>query len=386
MAARAPLPTSNLTFTDIKDTLNTINVGSVTDEIASAFKSTAKINIWSKHKPIHRPESFVQDFDPTKPNYVKDWWKGIDGNCGLVPYKVASPDSLVGYTNGTLNGWTHQLPTGGSGSPYRLGDFADYYATSLGIISGYSVDSRVDTGTNSTITASIIRQSPEMYTRSLTFADFPSLSRCYLGFFVINGSNSADKHFVTSDATVGSGAWQVTLKTTGWNTGTNWKAYLCLCTDKHTQDPKNYTGQFYTIPYVSAKSFEVVSQAVTIGGRVSRDRDQTTGALNNYVTAYITVTGSAQTLSNNYLYLKLPSSNTQPGLQDTAREMAIKLPDVTITQNQSGQAVAVYNSNITLNSHLQAITDPLIWVASIQTGQYYKGGNVAQPSPLPTTT
>lgn len=381
MAAKTPLPTSNLTFADVRDTLNIINSGAVTDSFESAFKSTANINIWSKHKPIHRPESFVQDFDSSKPNYVKDWWKGLDGNCGLIPYAISGPSHLIGYTNGKLNGWTHQLPNGGSGSPYRLGDFADYYATALGIISGFSLDSvKVDKGTNSTITASIIRQSPEMYTRSLTFADFPTLKNYYLGFFVTNGSES---HFATSDTTVGSGAWQVTMKTTTWTVGSNWKAYLCLAEKKHTQDVQT-SGKFYTIPYMSAQSFEVVTSSVTIGVRISRDRNATTGALNNYVSVYVSVTASPQTFSNNYLYLKLPSNtNTQPGLQDTSREQQLALPNVTVSQ--SGVATAVYNSNLTLNSHLQSMTEPLKYVVSIGGGAYTKAGTIAQSSPLPTT-
>jgi len=374
MAARAPLPTSNLTFNDIKDTLNIVNTGNVTDEIASAFKSTAKINIWSKHKPIHRPEAFVQDFDPTKPNYVKDWWKGIDGNCGLVPYKVASPAALVGYANGTLNGWTHQLPTGGAGSPYRLGDFADYYATSLGIISGVSLNSaKVENNTNSTLTMSIIKQSPEMYTRSLSFDDFPTLKNYYLGLFATNGTQN---HFVTSDTTVGDGATFVSLKTTGWTTGSNWKAYLCLAEKKHSQDAQ-YTGMFYTIPYMSAKSFEVVSSLATIVANILRPQGSNT--LN--VTIYVTYP-SARTFDNNNLYIKMPSNtNEQPGLQDTAKEQIVSIPSFSVTANTQELA---YRGTVTLNSHLAAQTSPLKWVVSLGGGAFSKAGTVIHTSPLPS--
>jgi len=374
MAARTPLPTSNLTFNDIKDTLNIVNTGNVTDEIASAFKSTAKINIWSKHKPIHRPEAFVQDFDPTKPNYVKDWWKGIDGNCGLVPYKVASPAALVGYANGTLNGWTHQLPTGGAGSPYRLGDFADYYATSLGIISGVSLNSaKVENNTNSTLTMSIIKQSPEMYTRSLSFDDFPTLKNYYLGLFATNGTQN---HFVTSDTTVGDGATFVSLKTTGWTTGSNWKAYLCLAEKKHSQDAQ-YTGMFYTIPYMSAKSFEVVSSLATIVANILRPQGSNT--LN--VTIYVTYP-SARTFDNNNLYIKMPSNtNEQPGLQDTAKEQIVSIPSFSVTANTQELA---YRGTVTLNSHLAAQTSPLKWVVSLGGGAFSKAGTVIHTSPLPS--
>ena len=61
MAVQTILPTTNLTFTDIRDTLNNFG-GSVTNVVATAFTSTAKINRWSRNKP----ESYKADFIPNK--------------------------------------------------------------------------------------------------------------------------------------------------------------------------------------------------------------------------------------------------------------------------------------------------------------------------------
>lgn len=45
------LPTTDLKYEDIRDTLNA-NGGSVNNDVSTAFKTSSGINVWSKHKPV----------------------------------------------------------------------------------------------------------------------------------------------------------------------------------------------------------------------------------------------------------------------------------------------------------------------------------------------
>ena len=101
MAVKAVLPSSNLTWDDIRDTLNA-NGGAVTNDIRTAFLDTAKINIWSFYKPHHA----IINFPSSVPN-------AVDARGGLYLDNVSK--EIKWYK-----------PTGGAESPYRLSDFCGY--------------------------------------------------------------------------------------------------------------------------------------------------------------------------------------------------------------------------------------------------------------------
>lgn len=130
MAVQTTLPTTNLTFNDIRDTLNS-GGGSVTNEVATAFKTTSGINKWAKYKP----EDYAKDFDLTDANRKANYYSfnipyntsanGADTSfrrtyLGWWAYKVS-----VAGSGGSLD-WYYRLPQGGSSSPMRLGDFRGY--------------------------------------------------------------------------------------------------------------------------------------------------------------------------------------------------------------------------------------------------------------------
>lgn len=129
------LPERDLHYSDIRDTLNSAG-GSVNNDVSSAFKATANINKWSKHKPVKLPVNFCQDFDSSAPNYDADWWKAKGTTYGIrIPYQPLSENALhlLAYRayNGDADNYSYLIPTGTSSEPFRLGDFAGYkrYAT-----------------------------------------------------------------------------------------------------------------------------------------------------------------------------------------------------------------------------------------------------------------
>lgn len=122
------IPTQNVTWDDIRDTLN-FHGGSVDNNVSSAFKETAKVNPWSKYKPVPYREAFTE----SSPN----WYMGDNWFCGL---KFSTSDYLNDYKNNTAFKWDN--PKGGELSPYRLGDFRRYNAKATPFIK-----SRIKKGT-----------------------------------------------------------------------------------------------------------------------------------------------------------------------------------------------------------------------------------------------
>lgn len=104
------LPTTNLKYDDIRDTLNSAG-GSVNNDVASAFKESANINMWSKHKPVKHLKLFPTDY-----NYLKE-----------AKYSLAIPSMVHPVNNGRLTNdvWQYEIPTIGV-DPLRIGDFRNY--------------------------------------------------------------------------------------------------------------------------------------------------------------------------------------------------------------------------------------------------------------------
>ena len=138
MAVYDIIPTSNITFNDIRDTLNSSG-GSVNNEVASAFKTTSGINKWSKHKPVRLQVDFCQDFSSSAANYYPNWWKAYDGNCGMIlPIYTSIGSTSQGFIHDIINknfSWTYTPPTGTSAQPLRLGDFLGYNRNAINPIS-----------------------------------------------------------------------------------------------------------------------------------------------------------------------------------------------------------------------------------------------------------
>ena len=108
----AQIPSTSVSMDTIKSTLTSYG-GSVSNDLLSFFTSGAKINIWSKWKPIIIPADFV-DSEASMKSY--NW--GIS-----IP---STYDLNAAYNGSSLSDWKHTLPTGGANAPYRIGDFRNY--------------------------------------------------------------------------------------------------------------------------------------------------------------------------------------------------------------------------------------------------------------------
>lgn len=121
MAVQTILPTNNLTYDDIRDTLNSAG-GTVTNDVSTAFQTSANINMWAKYKPVTLSSDFA--------NIGTEWWKGDDKSCN-----VSIPIFQLQNVTGTIDQFFAKFDSGQltyryklvSNNKYRLGDFAGYY-------------------------------------------------------------------------------------------------------------------------------------------------------------------------------------------------------------------------------------------------------------------
>ena len=123
------IPYTNVNLaTKVRDILNEAG-GKVNNNLISFFSPEAKLNKWSKHKPVKYSNPFPLDEDDYDRLYSDKlyWWKAYNGLCGFKEdsIKFNSIDALIqAYQNG--NTYVYELPTGGQQYPYRLGDFRGY--------------------------------------------------------------------------------------------------------------------------------------------------------------------------------------------------------------------------------------------------------------------
>ena len=114
----AIIPDSNINLaTNIRDVLNGAG-GVVDNDVVTFFSANAKINKWSKKKPV----SFAQ-IAPLREEQFKQVNYGLS-----VEYSSGSkqPQSIIIDAANGKDFYPYKLPTGGENSPYRLSDFVGY--------------------------------------------------------------------------------------------------------------------------------------------------------------------------------------------------------------------------------------------------------------------
>lgn len=140
MTAYLKLAITNLSYDDIRDTLNA-NGGSVDNNFESAFQEAANINPWSKYKPFNCNRAYIgtmneqlQLLKQEKIAYIEveeNRQAAVYYRYGVAVLQVQSvynPSLLYGLVQKHGGrGYLYDRPTGGASSPYRIGDFRRYY-------------------------------------------------------------------------------------------------------------------------------------------------------------------------------------------------------------------------------------------------------------------
>lgn len=340
MAVKTQIPTSDIHDYDIMDTLN--DNGGKVSSWEGMFKAAAKINPWSKHKPVKLNDTFVQDFDSSKKHYKSGWWKGSDGLCGfdLSSAKTSGFATLVGlYDNGT-NGWDY-VPVYGKGI-LRQNDFAQYYPAAEPLVRAFNAPEEIFQTEKGT--AYITIPASNIYT--LSWGDFPALKDYYFGILLYR--SSSDWQRVTASTTIGEGGLSVEFDPAKL-TVNKYTIYPFISKNKYTSQAQDATGGdvIYTLPNVTKVEITIksVSSELTILVITSRD------VANKSIVWSVAVTNnndSAVQVNNNSLKF-----------QDVGYELEEEMGNVT-TVNLSNATVPANASSYIIGSG----TTQLSWAAN----------------------
>lgn len=195
----AVIPSSNVNLaTNIRDVLNAAG-GSVNNNVISFFCASAKINKYSKYKPVRHVELFrLNDNLYKEANYgyripdpvnLPAYINGVKGSA--IPSQWAKPDD-ASYE--IQHGWYYQLPTGGNSQPYRLSDFI-----------GYNTDAKHSLFGEVLAPAQINQNTTSMYvsldTGTFSLSDFSHFNNMHIGVLIVGDGVQKYKSILSSQST-----------------------------------------------------------------------------------------------------------------------------------------------------------------------------------------
>ena len=224
----------------IDDLKNLFGEGS--GDLATLCKS-AKINMWAKYKPTCYPSPFPDN-----------WYKARDGNYGISVPTYNTLESLYNayFIDGDENhdnGYTYERPSGGSATPYRLGDFRGYNSRATSPIHGFLATARATTNSGVSGSCGFRVKPPTGEDDRVNLEDIGITKDCYFGFALFKSGKPV--YFRTESNTVSNGNFQVQIGGNGSNLATGtYVAIPFLSTAKYDNSdrPNFVVGSWYPIP------------------------------------------------------------------------------------------------------------------------------------------
>lgn len=174
------LATTGISVTLVKNAL-----GAATNDIGQLCQHS-NVNIFSKNKPVSYPATVIDG--------ISNWWKGADQKCGIL-MEVINKD----LSNFDSANWRYLPPTGGSNSPYRLGDFRGYDTNKYPSVFMQTIQAKYSLYNSKTLTFRLNVNT--VNTTLLSHQDIPELSGSYLGLVI--KSPDGKIWILTSDTTIG---------------------------------------------------------------------------------------------------------------------------------------------------------------------------------------
>ena len=328
----AIIKNSNIVLSsDIGSVLNAAGGSVNINQPATFFKPEAKINMWSKRKPVPLPTNFCQDFDSSKPDYKAEWWRGKDYNCGITIPIFLSMDEVGEAMDGDKNGWTYDLPNGSSLEPWRLGDFAGYDTAAPPPFTDFTFPT-VLTKESTEATASFAQNAITNEGSVLSLANFEKLRDCYLGVKLYNTSSGRAMYNTMETTIANSGHPTIKLDVRGIQQSNNWVAFPFISTTPQLQGKPLNAGHYYSIPCVKKVNVSVIGSGVTI--TINAWYNYVNGVKTSISVNSITVTShlNSETLTNNWIKIRFTSSKENDPMY--AGEYINDLPNVTTKKGE----------------------------------------------------
>lgn len=195
----AIIPDNNINLaTNIRDVLNGAG-GVVDNNIVTFFSANAKLNRYSKYKPVRSSCLFnMTDALFKEVNYgyripdpvnLNTYIGGINGTS--TPSQWAKPDVA---SEELKHGWYYQRPTGGIDQPYRIGDFRKYNTSAPQSLFGeVQAPSNIDQNTKSMYVS--------LDTGTFAISDFSHFNNMHIGVLIKGDGVQKYKSILSSQST-----------------------------------------------------------------------------------------------------------------------------------------------------------------------------------------
>lgn len=344
-------------FNDTRDTLNA-GGGSVNNNLGTAFLAGAKINPWSKHKPVILPVSHCQDFDPNSPNYYPNWWKGVNGNCGLTPKELSSYKNLPDVMDGGMNGWVYNLPQGGENQPLRQGDFINYKYDCIPPVGGFECPKQAINKFSSSYFDCSFRINYLQNDYALSIYDIGNLQDYYPGVWCRSGDYNIR---VTAENPLKAGGSTVRVNSHGM-VARDWEVYPFLAENPIKQNDPESMNSYYSLPNLEMRTIKILNTdvIVTIYATIYKSpyRAEYNVRINN-------ISDSSKTFTNNFVKLRWKDKNFNDPLTLGESQKAITSP-ITVLAKES--KIVAEGTILMLDSNMYP-NDCRVWV-SLNSGGY----------------
>lgn len=217
MAVYDILPDTDLRDVDVVETLN-FNGGAVDFKKQTWYSKNAKINMWSKCKPVVSTKLFfsLEEWKGIGSHSDKGGYLGDDGHCGLSIVEFDSAYSLMSALNNGTAGWEYVAPRGIDGEPYRMGDFRGYCPSAYNPTGAIATNGIADTYTDC-VSFNIDTGITGYSETNLTLNDIKiggnngtSLVDLYFGVYMVKPSSGAIR-FQTATQTIRNGGGDLTV-------------------------------------------------------------------------------------------------------------------------------------------------------------------------------
>ena len=243
------LGTTNITTTLVGQTIG------VESRDVGTLCSSSLINKWSKYKPVIYPVISTTG--------ITNWWKAVGGNCGLSITEYSNIEDLV---TAIINGvtWDYNRPTGGSSSPYRLGDFRGYNHSAEIPFKSFNVPSiAYNNSVDSVAGAAISISLGEEYNLAIT--DINRIKDWYFGCYMVKSSGSAlYPRYITASDKISVEAASVEIPIYGLPEGTYY-VYPFLCKNPRTSlDVPESSNAFVLFEGIERKTVNIANNPIHV--------------------------------------------------------------------------------------------------------------------------
>lgn len=308
------LPKQNISIMDVRNCIGypSMDLGT----LCSAGE--AYINKWAKYKPVDN--NFID-------NRPADWWKGRMLNCGINFLQHSNIKSLIDSVNAGISQHSYQPPSGGSTSPYRLGDFCGYNTESIAPLHAGNIEGTYYKNNNVIGVACLIRA--EGIDDELSISDIfdGEIRNMYYAAALQRSDNTIMWMSCSSD--IRNGGSFINIPTSGLTAGQTYYLYQFLSSYlKPSFTSGEQVGNFFAIPGQQKQAIKIESTNVGIS-LINVARSE-----NGIVSGNIRIDNQGGTTTFRNVSVQIRYSSSKP--EDTLKvgEAIVNLSDINAPNNQ----------------------------------------------------